>query len=154
MLTHPHAKPEAVSTADCTPIMSELRIVKEDSEIEALRRAARVAVAGMDAALQSIKEGVTESQVAAEAEYAMRQNGAVDFYRSCVSSGPRSSIAHGIPSLRKLQEGDMVMIDIHPVVDGYTSDNVVIAIGNCGPYTGAWGIRIEDTVMILPFRRD
>ncbi len=122
MLTHPHAKPEAVSTADCTPIMSELRIVKDDSEIEVMRRAAKVAVAGMDAALRTIKEGVTESQVAAEAEYVMRQNGAVDFYRSYISSGPRTNIAHGLPTLRKLKEGDLVMIDIHPVVDGYSSD--------------------------------
>ena len=121
MLTHPHAKPEAVSTADCTPIMSELRIVKEDSEIEALRRAARVAVAGMDAALQSIKEGVTESQVAAEAEYAMRQNGAVDFYRSCVSSGPRSSIAHG--SIANFNAEYQVLRD-HSTVVRFLRDNV------------------------------
>ncbi len=241
MLIHPHAKPEAVSAADCTPIMSELRIVKEDSEIEAMRKAAVVAVAGMEAALQAVREGVSENQVTAEAEHAMRQNGAVDFYRSYISSGPRTGIAHGLPTLRKLQKGDLVMIDLHPVVDGYSSDmcrmacvgeptdeqrqahdlfaealqesfskvktgvgmmelektmhgvlkaaghekhifgppihgigiefeesplppghaffhgekeppplkdNVVIAIGNCGIYTGDWGIRIEDTVVV------
>jgi Xaa-Pro aminopeptidase len=243
MLTHPHAKPEAVTTKDCTPVMSELRLVKDDGEIEALSRAAKVAVVGIEAALRAVGPGVTESQVAAAAEYAMRHNGAVDFYRSYVSSGPRTNVAHGLPTLRKLEDGDLVMIDIHPVVDGYSSDmcrmtcvgtptseqqaahdlyvkalevtiakakagvemtelektmndlfeaeghkehifgppihgigiefeesplppghaffhgekapaplevNVVIAIGNCGLYTGPWGVRVEDTVVVGP----
>jgi Xaa-Pro aminopeptidase len=122
MLTHPHAKPEAVIARDCTAIMSELRLVKDEGEIERMRVAAKVAEAGMKAAVESLKPGLTESQVAAEAEYAMRQAGAVDFYRSYVSSGPRTSIAHGLPTLRKLEPGDPVMIDLHPVVNGYTAD--------------------------------
>jgi Xaa-Pro aminopeptidase len=241
MLTHPHAKPKAVVTKDCTPLMSELRLVKDSEEIERLREAANVAKVGMSAAVRSIKPGITESQIAAEAEYAMRQAGAVDFYRSYVASGPRTNIAHGLPTLRKLVPGDLVMIDIHPVVGGYTADmcrtvcvgkpadaqqaaydlyvqaleatiarakagvemteleeamhgvfkaagrgsqifgppihgvgiefeesplpaghaffhgekpplplaaGVVIAIGNCGLYTGPWGVRDEDTVVI------
>lgn len=241
MLTHPHAKPEAVATKDCTPIMSELRLVKDDDEIERIRSAAKVAEVGMRAAIKSIKPGITESQVAGEAEYAMRQAGAVDFYRSYVASGPRTSIAHGVPSLRRLQTSDLVVIDLHPVVNGYSADmartvcvgkptadqqtaydlyvkalettigkiregvgmmdleqtmhgvfkdaghgahifgppihglgiefeesplpaghaffhgekapaplvaNIVIAVGNCGLYTGPWGIRDEDTVVV------
>jgi len=61
MLTHPHAKPEAVATKDCTPIMSELRLVKDDDEIERIRAAAKVAEAGMRAAVRSIKPGITEN---------------------------------------------------------------------------------------------
>lgn len=241
MLTHPHAKPEAVATRDCTPIMSELRLVKDDNEIERIRTAARVAEAGMRAAVKAIRPGVTENQVTAEAEYAMRKAGAVDFYRSYVASGPRTGIAHGIPSLRSLQTGDLVVIDLHPVVNGYSADmartvcvgkptadqrkayelyvralettigkvkagvgmmdleqtmhqifidaghgahvfgppihglgiefeesplpaghaffhgekspaplvpKIVIAVGNCGLYTGPWGIRDEDTVAV------
>lgn len=241
MLIHPHAKPEAVVAKDCTPLMSELRLVKGADEIECLKRAAKVAKIGMDAALRAIRPGMTESEVAAEAESAMRKAGAVDFYRSYVASGPRTNVAHGVPTLRKLEPGDLVMIDIHPVVDGYTSDmcrtvclgkatdeqktahalyvkaledtiskakagvdmvdlehamhdvfraeghgqhifgppihgvgiefeesplpaghaffhgekapppldpGVVIAIGNCGLYTGPWGVREEDTVVV------
>ena len=122
MLTHPHGKPEGVKVKDCTAMMSELRIVKEDEEITKLQAAAKVADAGMKAAIQSLNVGMTESQVAAHAEYAMRYAGAEDFYKSYVASGPRTGIAHGIPTNRKLEQGDLVMIDIHPVVNGYTSD--------------------------------
>jgi len=241
MLTHPHAKPSTVTVKDCTHIMSELRIVKDKEEIKRIRVAAKVAVKGMKAAVAAVKPGLTESQVAAKAEYAMRRAGAEEFWRTYVSSGPRTNIAHGLPTLRKLQHGDLVMIDIHPIVNGYSADicrtvcagkptteqqvaydlylkaqqstiakvkagvgmveleqtlhsvikegghgnhlfgptlhgvgiefeesplppghaffhgekepppleaNVVIAVGNCGLYTGPWGVRIEDTVVV------
>lgn len=241
MFTHPHAKPKDVTVEDCTHILSELRMVKEDEEIERIRAAAKVADVGMKAAVEAVKPGVTESQVAGEAEHAMRQAGAEGFWRTYVSSGPRTSIAHGLPTSRELQTGDLVMIDIHPIVNGYSADmcrtvcvgeptgdqqaaydlylkaqqttigkikagigmveleqtlhgvlkeashgehifgppihgvgiefeeaplppghaffhgekappplpaNVVIAVGNCGLYTGPWGVRVEDTVVI------
>jgi len=122
MLTHPHAKPKKVGVKDCTAILSELRIVKDDEEIEHIRAAGKVAAAGMKAAVKAIRPGRTESQVAAEAEHAMRQAGAQEFWRTYVSSGPRTNIAHGLPTLRKLKRVDLVMIDIHPVVDGYSAD--------------------------------
>ncbi len=242
MLTHPHGKPKGVTVKDCTHVMSELRIVKEAEEISLIQAAAQVADKGMEATLRAIKSGMTESQVAAEAEYAMRQAGAEDFWRTYVSSGPRTNIAHGLPSARKLQTGDLVMIDIHPIVNSYSADlcrmvcvggkpttaqqaaydlylkaeqatiaktragvgmdelektlhgiieeaghgehlfgppihgigidfeesplpaghaffhgekapppleeNTVIAVGNCGIYTGPWGVRVEDTVVV------
>jgi len=122
MLTHPHAKPEKVTAKDCTHIMSELRMVKDAEEIERIRAAAKVADAGMRAAVEAVKPGVTESQVAAEGEHAMRQAGAEGFWRTYVSSGPRTNIAHGLPTSRKLQTGDLVMIDLHPIVNGYSAD--------------------------------
>jgi Xaa-Pro aminopeptidase len=122
MMTHPHAKPEGVTVKNCTHILSELRLVKDDEEIERIRAAAQVATVGMEAVIKSVKPGVTESQVAAEAEYAMRQAGADEFWRTYVSSGPRTQIAHGLPTQRKLQPGDLVMIDIHPIVNGYSAD--------------------------------
>jgi Xaa-Pro aminopeptidase len=76
----------------------------------------------MKAAIEAVRPGLTESQVAAEAEYALRQAGAEEFWRTYVSSGPRTNIAHGLPTLRRLQEGDLVMIDVHPIVDGYSAD--------------------------------
>ncbi len=103
MLTHPHAKPDGLTVKDCTHIMSELRIVKDQEKINRIRAAAKVAVTGMKAAVESVKPGVTESQVAAEAEYAMRQAGAEEFWRSYVASGERTNIAHGLPAHRKLR---------------------------------------------------
>jgi Xaa-Pro aminopeptidase len=122
MLTHPHAKPEGIKVKDCTHILSQMRMVKEPEELNSIRAAANVADIGMKAAVEAVNAGVTESQVAAAAEYAMRHAGAEEFWRTYVSSGPRTNIAHGLPTNRKLQTGDLVMIDIHPVVNGYSAD--------------------------------
>jgi len=122
MLTHPHAKPEKITLHDATPILSALRMVKEPGEIERIQAAARVADQGMRAAASALRPGISESQVAAEAEYAMRQAGAEGFWRSYVCSGPRTNVAHGLPTTRVIQTGDLVMIDIHPIVDGYSAD--------------------------------
>ena len=122
MLTHPHAKPKKVLPKDCTHILSKLRMVKEPEEIERIRAAAKVAATGMGAAVQAVRPGVTESQVAGAAEVAMREAGAEEFWRSYVSSGPRTNIAHGLPTKRRIEPNDLVMIDIHPIVDGYSAD--------------------------------
>jgi Xaa-Pro aminopeptidase len=241
MLTHPHGKPEGVAVKDCTPILSELRIVKDGEEVTRIRKSAKVAEKGMAAAVKAVKPGITEIEIAAEAEYAMREAGAEGFSLTYISSGARTNIAHGLPTSRKLKAGDLVMIDIHPIVNGYSADicrtvcvgkptpeqqaaydlflkaqqttikkvkagvgmieleetldgvikegghgahlfgppihgvgiefeesplppghaffhgekepppleaNMVIAVGNCGLYTGPWGVRVEDTVLV------
>jgi Xaa-Pro aminopeptidase len=122
MLTHPHAKPKEVGVADCTAILSAMRTVKEPAEVQRIRRSAEAAAAGMRAAIRSVKPGATESRVAAEAERAMRLAGAEGFYRTYVSSGPRTNLAHGLPTNRRIAAGELVMIDLAPIVDGYSAD--------------------------------
>ncbi|MFW9779594.1 MAG: M24 family metallopeptidase [Candidatus Heimdallarchaeota archaeon] len=122
MMTHPHAKPENVTVQDCTNILSQLRLIKEPKEIALLRSAAKVADVGLKAAIEAVKIGLTESQIAAEGEYAMRQEGAEGFWRSYVACGSRTGIAHGIPTNRRIQKGDLVVIDLHPIVENYSSD--------------------------------
>lgn len=122
MFKHPHAKPEPLEFTDATSIMIDLRIIKSSEEIARIRRASRVADKAMEAAVKAVKLGVTETQVAGEAEYVMRKNGAEEFFRTYVASGPRSSIAHGVVGHRKMQKGDIVMIDLHPTVNEYHAD--------------------------------
>jgi len=122
MFKHPHAKPENLEFADVTRIMTDLRIIKSNEEIELIRNAAKVSDTAMEAAIKATKPGVTETEIAAEAEYTMRKNRAEEFFRTYIASGPRSSIAHGLVSHRKVEEGDLVMIDLHPTVNGYHAD--------------------------------
>ncbi len=241
MMTHPHAKPKELETADCTHVMSHIRMIKDEQEVGLIASAGKVAVEGMKAAIRSVRPGITESQVAAEAEYSMRNAGAEGFWRTYVCSGARTNIAHGLPTNKVVEKGDLVMIDLHPIVNNYSADicrtvclgeptqaqrqafdlylkaqqsavavakagstmmdleravngtldaaghkqhvfgppvhglgiefeeaplpaghaffhgekaappleaNTVLAIGNCGLYTGPWGVRVEDTVVV------
>lgn len=122
MLKHPHAKPEKLDFVDGSSVMTDLRIVKSSEEIELIKKAGKVADIAMDAAVKASKPGATETEIAAEAEYMMRKNGAEEFFRTYIASGPRSSIAHGLVSRRKVKEGDLVMIDLHPTLNSYHAD--------------------------------
>lgn len=104
-------------------ILMPLRYVKDSDELAAMKRAAKVAEKGIEAAVDAVKPGVTEIEVAAEAEYAMRRNGATRYGASTfIDSGPHSIYLHGGATHRKIEAGDLVVIDVHPVVDMYSSD--------------------------------
>jgi Xaa-Pro aminopeptidase len=122
MLTHPHALPETAVAADGTEVMSRARMVKSREEVEMIKWAAKVADEGLRAAVEAVRPGATEIDIAGAAEAAMRKAEAEGFYRTYVASGPRTNIAHGLPSYRKVEKGDLVTIDLHPVYHGYCAD--------------------------------
>ncbi len=104
-------------------ILMPLRYAKDNEELEAMRRAAKAADKGIEAAIAAVKPGATEIDVAAEAEYAMRKSGTMRYGSSTfVDSGPHSIYLHGGTTHRKIEAGDLVVIDVHPVVDMYSAD--------------------------------
>ncbi|MCL5734688.1 MAG: Xaa-Pro peptidase family protein [Actinobacteria bacterium] len=112
-----------VQVVDSKPITSPLRLVKSPDELELIRKAAALADLGMETAIKSIKPGVTEIEVAAEAEYAMKKAGAERVaFPIFVNSGPRSQWLHGLATYRRIKRGDPVLIDIGPVYHGYCAD--------------------------------
>jgi Xaa-Pro dipeptidase len=112
-----------VKVVDIAPVMDALRMVKAPEEIAQIRRAGELAAIGMRAALATLAPGVTERDVAAEAEYAMRKAGsdgtATPVY---VNSGVRSGWLHGTASGKRIATGDLVVIDLVPVADGYCAN--------------------------------
>jgi len=104
-------------------VLMPLRYSKEPEELAAMKRAAEAADKGIAAAIDAVKAGATEIDVAAEAEYAMRRAGTMRYGSSTfVDSGPHSIYLHGGTTYRKIEHGDLVLIDVHPVVDMYSSD--------------------------------
>ncbi len=104
-------------------IPQKLRLVKDEAEIELIKKAIILVRRGVEAAEEAIKPGVAEYEVAAEAEYAMRSKG-LEFYafETIVTSGPRSAYPHGFVSQRKIRNGETVVVDIGAKVQGYCAD--------------------------------
>jgi Xaa-Pro aminopeptidase len=117
-----HVLPKArVVTA--APVLSRLRMLKEPAEVECLKAAARVADEGMAAATRAVRAGVRETDVAGEAEHAMRKAGAEGWASSTyVASGWRSAMAHGPASLKPIAAGEAVQVHLAPIALGYTVD--------------------------------
>lgn len=105
------------------PVLSRLRMLKEPGEIECLQAAAAVADAGMAAAARAVRPGVRETEVAGEAEYAMRKAGAEGWASATyVASGWRSAMAHGPASTKPIEGGEAVQVHLAPITRGYTVD--------------------------------
>ena len=107
---------------DCTSI-KQLRIIKDNKEIELLRKAGELTSAGMKAARESLRAGVKECEVAAEIEYTMRKKGSTGTaFETSVASGIHSAFPHGGCTDREIRSGDIVIIDMGAMYNYYCSD--------------------------------
>jgi len=101
----------------------ELRMVKDETEIRYMRKAAELTDEGMKVAFETIKAGLREYELAAEMEYAMRRlgSGGVAF-DTIVASSDRSAFPHGGCTNRKIRKGDLVVIDVGATYQHYRAD--------------------------------
>jgi Xaa-Pro aminopeptidase len=104
-------------------LLRSMRAIKSLREVEALRRAAHLADVGMQAAMDAVKPGVSEFDLAAEANYAMFKAGAEHpAFAIALTAGPRSGFKHMAPTSYKVRQGDVVYIDVGGRYMGYHSD--------------------------------
>jgi len=103
-------------------LVENIRRCKDDDEVKAIRKAARIASQALVASLRKMKPGVTESELAGLVEYHMRKLGARPSFETIVAFGPNASRPHHQSSKRKLKKNDTVLIDFGVKVAGYCSD--------------------------------
>ncbi|MDR7417902.1 MAG: Xaa-Pro peptidase family protein [Armatimonadota bacterium] len=99
-----------------------LRQIKEPDEIARIEAAARVAEAAIAACLPMLRPGATEQAFAWALERHCREAGASGMAFNLIGSGPRSALPHCTPTGRALEPGDLVLVDIGPIVNGYHAD--------------------------------
>jgi Xaa-Pro aminopeptidase len=100
-----------------------LRQVKSATEIALLEKAIQITLKGQQAAARTIAAGVMEYEVEAALEYEFRRNGAErPGFPSIVGSGPFSTILHYDKSERRMQAGDVVVVDVGAEYAGYSAD--------------------------------
>lgn len=100
--------------------MSVIRGIKTPAEIEVIRYAYKIADLGMEAAIRAIRPGITEREVAAEAEYAMRKAGCEGYgIDTMVASGVNTDHIIARTTMRVIEENDVVCLTIAPRYEGY-----------------------------------
>ena len=104
-------------------VIEALRVVKDDSEIELIKRACEISTKAYQDVIESVRVGQSEKFIRNILEQRMREYGADDIaFASIVASGPNSAIPHHEPTDRELQSGDFLKIDFGAKVDGYHAD--------------------------------
>ncbi|MGC8501960.1 M24 family metallopeptidase [Desulfurella sp.] len=117
---------------DATDFSKQIRMIKEQSEINAIKRAAIVARNAFTKVYPMIKIGVSEKEIKDELDYQMTKFGAQkSAFETIVASGINTSYPHHSPTDKKIEDGDFLMIDFGACVDGYNSDcTYTFLIGN------------------------
>ena len=111
---------EGARVLDATPIVRGVRRLKTPAELECLQHAQSIADAGMQAAKDILRPGVTELEASAGILTAMANlGGEVPGVPPTVVSGPRNPCVHALPSRRAMQNGDIVNVDLCGVFNRY-----------------------------------
>ncbi|MFP4344505.1 MAG: M24 family metallopeptidase [Anaerolineales bacterium] len=104
-------------------LLATPRMVKDEVELEAMRRAVRVAEEAFEAWLGELAVGMTEMEAAARLQAALLTHGAAGLaFAPIVAGGPHGALPHAVPGERPLAPGDWVVVDWGASVGGYDSD--------------------------------
>lgn len=108
---------------EALPSLDSIRMVKFPDELDAMRRAARIASKVYRQMLEWVRPGMRERDVAAELSYRARLAGSEsDAFEIIVVAGEHGAFVHGRASDRRLRKGDVVTVDFGCRVDGFHSD--------------------------------
>lgn len=101
----------------------KLRMIKDEKELAALRKACNLADYAIEVGCSEIREGKTELDVLASIEYELKKKGVTAMsFSTMVLTGANGASPHGTPGLTKIQKGDLVLFDLGVIIDGYCSD--------------------------------
>ena len=104
-------------------ILHEMRLIKEDHEMDLMKQAADITTEAHIRAMQAVTPGMYEYQLEAEYLYAFNKNGARSAaYNSIVGGGNNSCILHYVENNAELKDGDLVLVDAGCEYKYYASD--------------------------------
>jgi methionyl aminopeptidase len=106
-------------------------ILKSVQELDRMRRAGRVVADTIDRLLSRVRPGVTTADLDLMAEDHIRSEGAVPSFKgyrgfpASICTSVNEELVHGIPGPRRLEDGDMVSLDVGAIWEGYHGDSAV-----------------------------
>ncbi|MDF1645621.1 MAG: aminopeptidase P N-terminal domain-containing protein [Legionellaceae bacterium] len=116
-----HITPEIF--ADITPILGELRLIKDKDEILWMREAARISIAAHERVMQTASKAENEYELEAEFVYVLGKSGCRDMaYDAIVAGGSRACTLHYTANNQTLQSGDLLLVDAGAEVGHYAAD--------------------------------
>lgn len=113
-------------------LVEHLRRTKDEAELSRMELAAAIADTALADRRSSLLEGLSEAEFAMQLDATMRRLGASGTsFETIVASGPNGAKPHARPTGRRMQEGDLVVLDFGCIVDGYCSDMTrTVALGD------------------------
>ncbi len=108
---------------DIGPSLAEMRVFKDDYEVGMLRKAVDITGKGIEEVLRVCRPGMYEFEIEALLEYTWRRNGSsMPGFESIVGSGENAITLHYSANSRKMEDGDLLLMDLGAEYGYYTSD--------------------------------
>lgn len=129
-----------------SPLIEEMRMVKDGEEIGNIRSACRLGVELFRGALGAIRPGISESEVAGELEFRARRAGVEQMaFPTIVAAGARSALPHGRASRALIPRRGFVVCDFGVILAGYCSDMTrTVHVGKpSGTHRAGYGAVLE-----------
>jgi Xaa-Pro aminopeptidase len=115
--------PARVNLKDARSVVEKARMVKDDDELTRIRAAVVLGAKLFDRAVEVLRPGVKEVEIAAEMELAARRAGAEEMsFPTIIAAGSRSALPHGRASAQPVPSGAFVVCDFGVILSGYCSD--------------------------------
>jgi len=112
-----------VDLVETSSEVETLRVIKDASEVDALRSACSTADEALRSLLHELKEGMSEIDVAAILEFEMRRAGSQGLsFDTIAAFGELAAEPHHRPTARALKRGDLIKVDFGAMANGYHSD--------------------------------
>jgi len=122
-------------------------IIKSADEVQVMRRAGRINALALEAMCHAVRPGITTKELDRIAEDVILSHGATQAflnypnfmspghpYPATINASINSELVHGLPSKRKLKEGDIISLDCGAVKDGFVGDAAVtVPVGHVSP---------------------
>jgi Xaa-Pro aminopeptidase len=116
-------RPAGVRLKDAPSVVERARMVKDADELQRIRAAVALGAKLFERALEVLRPGVKETEVAAEMELAARRGGAEEMsFPTIIASGARSALPHGRASDQPIARSGFVVCDFGVILWGYCSD--------------------------------
>ena len=103
-------------------LLHDMRLYKSRGEIGAMRKAARIAAAAHKKLMAACRPGIMEYELEAELLHEFKRNGCETAYQPIVGSGPNSCVLHYVKNDRRMEDGEMLLVDAGCEYRGYASD--------------------------------
>lgn len=115
--------PNVVFSQDCSPIVAQMKYIKDSKEIALMKEAGKTADLAISLAAKAFKIGKSEAELVATIEYQLKKRGVVDMsFDTMVLRQPNAANPHGTPSADTLKWNEFVLIDLGTIHNGYASD--------------------------------
>jgi methionyl aminopeptidase len=134
-------------------------ILKTPAEIAVMAEASRVVAEALAIVREAVRPGVSTDELDCIAEEAIRARSAIPAFKGyrnypkTLCTSVNEQVVHGIPSKRKLKEGDIIGLDLGAIVDGFYGDSAVtVAVGRI-PEQTAKLVRVTEEALYLGIKQ-